>query len=151
MHIFETNGRLEGGVNPVKSKRNSSKPLLKVSGNFPSTDSSTDTEKEGFSFLKQWDKMQNLSGMLSKRTNQMDDLLKALHLLSSATKDKNMLKEIISSLAKLNQGQTQKKAAPETVKSESAPTLSGDTLYDLLNSPALTNLTREVMKKKKGK
>jgi hypothetical protein len=147
MHIFETNGRLEGGVNSVKSERNSSKPLLHVSGNF----SSTDTKKEEFSFLKQWEKMQNFSGMLSKRTNQMDDLLKALHLLSSATKDKNMLKEIISSLAKLNQGQTQKKAAPETVKSESTPTLSGDTLYDLLNSPALTNITREVMKKKKGK
>jgi hypothetical protein len=147
MNIFETNRRLEGGVNPMKSKRNSSKPLLKVSGSSPSTD----TEEKGFNLLDKWENMHNFTNTLSKKTNEMDDLLKALHLLSSATEDKNMLKNVISSLAKLNREQAQKKVAPEKLKSESAPVLSGDTLYDLLNSPALTNLTKEVMKKKKGK
>jgi hypothetical protein len=137
---------IKGGATPVKSKRNSSNPLIKASEN----SSSIKEEEQGFSLLKQWEKMQNFTNMLSTKTTHVDEWMKALHLLSSATQDKNMLKEVISSLAKLNNAQqAPKKADTPTEKSGSTPSLSGDTLYDLLNSPALGNIVKEVMKKKK--
>lgn len=127
----------------MSHKRNSSDPSFNLEAFLSS--------QEQNSFFQQWEQLKGLASEISKRSNQIDELMQALNSLSFAVKDKGALKQIISALAKLNQNQTQKKAksAPEKSSEKTAPALSDDDFYNLFNSPAMKEIVKEVMKAKR--
>jgi hypothetical protein len=117
-----------------------------------------------------WTQIQKWAGNLSKTTNNMENLLHALQSLNTVIKDKGALMKILQSLANLNQTQTQKNtnsqggnsgsnkngAAKNQIKQGSKSSndngadnnLTGDSLYDVFNSPAMRDIVKEVMKQK---
>ncbi|SEM72236.1 hypothetical protein [Lihuaxuella thermophila] len=105
------------------------------------------------SFLSEWEQLRGLVNQFSSRFGQVDELMQAIHSLSFAVKDKEKLKELISALAKLNQSQLKKTSPAKSnsgkTNNQSTPNLTGDSFYDLLNSPAMSEIVKEVMKKKK--
>ncbi|MFC7441348.1 hypothetical protein [Laceyella putida] len=119
-------------------KRNSPKPDSSLQLSL-SSDSSTDY----------WSKIQKWTNQLSKTTNHLDDLIHAMQSLNLAAKDKDALKEIISSLAKMNKAPTQKKSNATESQAKKEPSLTGDVFYDVFNSPAMRDIVQTVMKKKK--
>lgn len=116
------------------------------------------------SFFSEWERLRGLVNQFSTRVGQVDELMQAIHSLSFAVKNKDKLKELISALSKLNQSQLNKNTTPKSNPGQeknttpkgnpgkgndkSAPNLTGDSFYDLFNSPAMTEIVREVMKKK---
>jgi len=116
-----------------------------------------------------WTQIQKWAGNLSKTTNNLENLLHAFQSLNTAIKDKGALMKILQSLANLNQTQTQKNtnsqgdsgsnkngAAKNQIKQGSKSSndnradnnLTGDSLYDVFNSPAMRDIVKEVMKQK---
>jgi hypothetical protein len=136
----------------MTKERNSSKPSL-------------NTAQEPNSFFSEWERLRGLVNQFSTRAGQADELMQAINSLSFAVKNKDKLKELISALSKLNQSQLKKNTTPKSNpgqeknttpksnsgqgKDKSAPNLTGDNFYDLVNSPAMTEIVREVMKTKK--
>ncbi|MBA4492936.1 hypothetical protein ACFO25_08395 [Paenactinomyces guangxiensis] len=112
------------------------------------------SSQEAESMFSHWEQLLNLFNEISKRSNQIGELLQAVNSLSIAVNDKEKLKEIISSLAKLSQSQAQKKTSKKAsgkTNDRPVPPLSGDSFYDVFNSPGMSEIVKEVMKNKKRK
>lgn len=100
------------------------------------------------------DQVRNFTNEISKRSNQVDQLMQAMNSLNFAFKNPDGFKKLIESLAKLNETQ-QKKAAPPPSSGKAdggnapaAPKLTGDSFYDLFNSPAMREIVKEMFKSK---
>ncbi|MGX9707263.1 hypothetical protein SAMN06265361_102522 [Laceyella tengchongensis] len=96
-----------------------------------------------------WSTIQKWTNRLSKTTNHLDDLAHALQSLHLAAKDKETLKEILTSLAKLNKIQAQKKTKADDSKAAQEPIQSGNSLMDIFNSPAMRDIVQTVFKQRK--
>ncbi|KPC74617.1 hypothetical protein ADL26_09215 [Thermoactinomyces vulgaris] len=96
-----------------------------------------------------WSTIQKWTNRLSKTTNHLDDLAHALQSLHLAAKDKETLKEIITSLAKLNKIQAQKKTKADDSKTSQEPIQTGNSLMDMFNSPAMRDIVQTVLKQRK--
>lgn len=101
-------------------------------------------------YLKQ---LQNWSGYLSRRSKQVEEVIKALQSVNMAMLDKGVLKELISALASLDQArqqQTQKEtSAGKKTKNQAVTFASNDELIQLMNSPAMNEIIKEVFKNKR--
>ncbi|MBA4541713.1 MULTISPECIES: hypothetical protein [Thermoactinomyces] len=118
-----------------------------------------------------WTQIHKWVGNLSKTTMNVEEILHALHSLNTALSDKGAFMKMIQSLANLNRTQTQKSTNSQggnagsnknnvtktpakqgqnsnDNKMESGQNLTGDSLYDIFNSPAMREIVREVMKQK---
>lgn len=115
-------------------KERKTRPDLKA------TLSNTSDQKSDFDPFFQ---LQQWSNELSKHTQRASELFQALQALNIVIKDKNALKDLISSLAKLNQSQqkSQKSSSDQEDKKQ-----SGEELIDLVNSPGMKEIVKEIMK-----
>ncbi|TCS94940.1 hypothetical protein [Hazenella coriacea] len=100
------------------------------------------------------DQVRKFTNEISKRSNQVDQLMQAMNSLNFAFKDQEGLKKLIESLAKLNESQQKKASPPPSTgktgggNSPATPKLTGDSFYDLFNSPAMKEIVKEVFKSK---
>lgn len=104
--------------------------------------------------LQHWKQLQTWSRNLSRRTRQIEEVVKALQSVNMAMLDKGVLKELISALASLNQlkaNQPQEKAPgnKKTTKSAVTKIESNDELIQLMNSPVIGEMIKEVFKNKR--
>lgn len=107
-------------------------------------------EKKKEDSLQYWKEIQNWSSLLSKRSKQIDDIVKALQSVNMAAMDKGVLKEIISALANLNQiqsnPQNEKASSKQAAKKETG---SDEFLVQLMDTPAINEMFKEVFKNKR--
>lgn len=96
------------------------------------------------------DQVRKLANEVSKRSSQVDQLMQAMNSLEFAFKNPDGLKKLIESLAKLNEAQQKKSSPPpSSEKAGSAPPkLTGDSFYDLFNSPGMREIVKEMFKSK---
>lgn len=106
-------------------------------------------EKKPEDSLDYWKEIQNWSGLLSKRIKQFDDIVKAMQSVNLAVTDKEVLKELISALAKLNQVQTKPQKEKVVSKQSAESSGSDEFLVQLMNTPAISNVFKEVFKNKR--
>lgn len=104
--------------------------------------------------LQHWKQLQSWSSNLSRRTKQIEEVVKALQSVNMAMLDKGVLKELISALASLNQlkaNQPQEKASDnkKTTKSSVTKIESNDELVQLMNSSVMGEAIKEVFKNKR--
>ncbi|WP_044642242.1 hypothetical protein [Risungbinella massiliensis] len=110
---------------------------------------------------KNWlDEISQVSKMLSdvsKRSSQLDQLLRTFQLFSSAMDNPSQMKDILQNLSKLNipsTGKTKEKGTSNAVPTTSTPKtpektkVTGDPFYDIFNSPNMIGIVKEVMKKR---
>ncbi|MDN4593431.1 hypothetical protein [Polycladomyces subterraneus] len=132
----------------------------------PTKRSSNDDSANKRNLIQGLEKMNLLSKEISSMTSQMEQWIQALNNLSFAVKDKDLLRDVISSLSKMQPKPDRKNPKP-TTSQQSPPSQpsppsknennssykphspDGDSLFDLLNSPSLENIVKHVMEKKK--
>ncbi|UWE02959.1 hypothetical protein [Laceyella sacchari] len=115
----------------------------------PQSDDSLRLSLSDDNAIDHWSTIQKWTNRLSKTTNHLDDLAHALQSLHLAAKDKETLKEIITSLAKLNKIQAQKKTKADDSKTSQEPIQTGNSLMDMFNSPAMRDIVQTVLKQRK--
>jgi hypothetical protein len=133
--------------------------------------SSDDDSATKRNLIQGMEKMNLLSKEISSMTSQMEQWIQALTNLSYAAKDRDLLRDVVSSLSKIQakQGGKNTKSTKSTGSDQSPPSEKsppskdennsnykphspdGDSLFDLLNSPSLENIVKHVMEKKKKK
>ncbi len=102
--------------------------------------------------LQHWKQLQNWSSYLSRRTGQIEQVIKALQSINMAMLDKGVLKELISALASLSQSkanQPSDKTSANKTKSSLTKNESNDELIQLMNSPIMSEMVKEVFKNKR--
>lgn len=115
----------------------------------PESDASLELSLSADSSPDYWSEIQKWVNQLSKSTNHLDELVQAMQSLHLVTKDKQALKELISSLAKMNKIQTGKKPPAAGAQANKELNLTGNGIYDIFNSPAMRDIVQSVMKQKK--
>lgn len=140
----------------------------------PAKRSANDDSDNKRNLIQGMEKMNLLSKEISSMTSQMEQWIQALTNLSYAAKDRDLLRDVVSSLSKM-QAKQGKKNTKSTASEQSPPSKpsppseqsppsknennsshkphsrDGDSLFDLLNSPSLENIVKHVMEKKKKK
>ncbi|MBA4601368.1 hypothetical protein [Thermoactinomyces mirandus] len=104
--------------------------------------------------LRYWKELQNWSSLLSRRTKQIEEVVKALQSINMAVLDKGRLKELISALAsmdqlKANQQKEKTSSSQKNTKSSVTKTESNDELVQLMNTPVMSEIIKEVFKNKR--
>ncbi|MBD1371021.1 hypothetical protein IC620_01430 [Hazenella sp. IB182357] len=111
----------------------------------------TSGSSEGLS-LKE---LQSITNLFSKRAGQADEFMQALQTLSVASKNRDVLKQLITSLAKLNQTQAKAqdgaKTKPVSGSSTSKSTQNLDPFFNMVSTPGLRQLVSDVMKNRRSK
>ncbi|MBN2908695.1 hypothetical protein JQC72_04065 [Polycladomyces sp. WAk] len=128
----------------------------------PAKRSSNDDSANKRNLIQGMEKMNLLSKEISSMTSQMEQWIQALTNLSYAAKDRDLLRDVISSLSKM-QPKSERKNTKPTASEQSSPsnrdgnssftpvTRDGDSLFDIINSPSFEKIVRHVMEKKKKK
>lgn len=97
----------------------------------------------------------DLTSEISRRTGQLDEMVRALLNLNLSIQDKDKLKKMITHMATFNKPQQPKPAAKPSAGASVAKPASteqqGDSIYDLFNSPAMMSVIKEHYGKKKKK
>ena len=107
-------------------------------------------EKKQDDSFQYWKEIQNWSGLLSKRSKQIDDIVKALYSVNMAAMDKGVLKELISALANLNQIQSNpQKEKASSKQAAKKNTQSDEFMVQLMDTPAISEMFKEVFKNKR--
>ncbi|BCU82567.1 hypothetical protein JIR001_23500 [Polycladomyces abyssicola] len=139
----------------------------------PAKRSSNDNSANKRNLIQGMEKMNLLTKEISLMTSQMEQWIQALTNLSYAVKDQDLLRDVISSLSKMQPKSDGKNPKPTTSQQSpqpnKTPTTSqqsppakdennspykphspdGDSLFDLLNAPSLEKIVKHVMEKKK--
>jgi hypothetical protein len=126
----------------------------------PAKRSSNDDSANKRNLIQGMEKMNLLTKEISLMTSQMEQWIQALTNLSYAVKDQDLLRDVISSLSKMQPKSDGKNPKP-TTSQQSPPAKDennspykphspdGDSLFDLLNAPSLEKIVKHVMEKKK--
>ncbi len=96
----------------------------------------------------------DLTSEISRRTGQLEEMMRALVNLNLSIHDKEKLKKMITHMATFNKPQPQQAAKPSAGASVAKPASTeqhGDSIYDLFNSPAMMSVIKEHYGKKKKK
>lgn len=111
-------------------------------------------------WLDDLNQMSKILNDVSKRSTQLDQLLRTFELFSSAMDNPNQMKDILQSLSKLNvptSGKTKDKGTNKAGSTTSTPKVpektktTGDPFYDIFNSPNMMGIVKEVMNKRSKK
>lgn len=128
-----------------------------VKGKSISSNIQTKDKSIQLSFMDSIKMLGDMAGNFSQKSNEVQQMIDAFQSFSRAFQDQNSFRQLIGTLAKLNQSQLKPPSkGGKTAKSdeETNPPMGGaDTLFDLINSPGISNLVKTVLdsrsKKKK--
>lgn len=123
-----------------------------ISTNTPNKDKSVQ-----LNFMDSMKMLSDMAGDFSQKSNEIHQMIQAFQSFSRAFQDQNSLKQMIGALAKLNQSQLKPNSSKGVSNTKSAseekkPLMGGaDTLFDLINSPGISDLVKTVLNSRSKK
>lgn len=106
--------------------------------------------EENNKYSEIWEKLISLSNNLPNYVNEVNPLLQSLDQLFKSKERKTSIDHMLSVLTKLNNMQLKNETSTKA-DADNDKSLTGDSFYDIFNSPGMHGIVREVLDSKNKK